>query len=358
VTGFEIPRKLILRSVMQKSHLMLKQILFFSFLATTTFFFMQGCSEEKNACDLAIVNPLKPLAITLERKEKELFALKDLSELQRFVMNNPAYADFFLNRREYPHDSLFIQSLYKLVHDPYLDTVYHEVDAHFGNMENFQKELGQAFARLQQYYPGFKVPLIQTGITGFATDLYVSDTLIIIGLDFFLGRHGRFRPQNYPQYIVERFEEEYIIPNIILHLSKYFNEQDPMDETFLADMIFYGKSYVFTQSILPCTEDALLIQYKPEVLTEVRENEEIIWASLLENELLYETNHFVKKKFLEERPSIPEIGTKCPGRIGAWVGWRVVISFCNENASIDIPDLMKMKDAESIFRESGYKPGN
>lgn len=317
-----------------------------------------GCNKKTDPCREPNVDALKPLDVDIERKELELFSLKSRDEIERFVYRNPVYSTVFLNKNQYPNDSLFISSLLRLIQDPYIDTLFAEVKDYFQDLTPLETELGAAFARIQAYDPEFKAPKIQTGITGFATDLYISDSLVVIGLDFFLGRNGSYRPQQYPSYIVERFEEEFIVPNIILHLSKNYNAHDPADDRFLADMLFYGKSYVFTKSILPCTPDWLLIQYKPETLSEVKENDHIIWASLLENELLYETNHFIKRKFLEERPNVPEIGKNCPGRIAAWVGWEIMKSWLEENPEKNLNDLMNRTDVDQLFRESKYKPTN
>jgi len=321
-------------------------------------FWILGCNQKTDPCQEAKKAGLKPLNVEIERKELELFSLESKGEIQMFVHRNPVYCTVFLNKNQYPHDSIFISSLHRLIHDPYVDTLFSEVKEYFQDLTPLKTELGKAFARIQAYDSEFKAPKIQTGITGFATDLFISDSLVVIGLDFFLGRNGTYRPQQYPSYIVERFEEEYIVPNIILHLSKNYNAHDPADDRFLADMLFYGKSYVFTKSMLPCTPDRLLIQYEPETLKEVKENDHIIWASILENKLLYETNHFIKRKFLEERPNVPEIGKNCPGRIAAWVGWEIMKSWKEENPGENLDDLMPRTDVDQLFRESKYKPAN
>jgi hypothetical protein len=315
-----------------------------------------GCQSNHDPCEKAKKEPLEPMTVNVQRMDQELFNCTSRSQIIEFTRDNRDYANKFLNRREFPNDSLFYNSLQRLINDPYLDTIRAEVDKYFGDFSQLEYELGLAFARIKKEFPDFNPPVVQTGITGFATDLVVTPGQVIIGLDFFLGRFGTYRPQQYPSYIAERFEAEYIVPNIVLHLSRQYNELDPNNDTFLADMIYYGKSYLFTKHALPCISDALIIQYKEETLKEVRENEEIIWASILQNELLYETSHFIKRKFLEERPSVPEIGTKCPGRIGAWMGWRVMQSYQKRHKEIRLQEVMKMTDADQLFSESGYKP--
>jgi len=62
-----------------------------------------------------------------------------------------------------------------------------------------------------------------------------------------------------------------------------------------------------------------------------------------------------KKKYLDERPKVYEIGNKCPGRIGTWLGWEIVNKYMKVN-QVDLQSLMIEKDAQKIFTLSNYKP--
>ncbi|MDH3710460.1 MAG: gliding motility lipoprotein GldB, partial [Cyclobacteriaceae bacterium] len=78
----------------------------------------------------------------------------------------------------------------------------------------------------------------------------------------------------------------------------------------------------------------------------------------VEKKLLYETSHFTKKKYMDERPTTVEIGNKCPGRIGEWLGWQIVMKYMKENPQISLDQLMESEDVQGIFTQSRYKPPN
>ncbi len=90
----------------------------------------------------------------------------------------------------------------------------------------------------------------------------------------------------------------------------------------------------------------------------ITDHEDVIWASFLENEVLFETNHFVKDKFISERPKTYEIGENCPGRIGRWVGWRILDSYTRNNPEVTFKEVMDNDNALKIFEVSKYKPVN
>ena len=66
----------------------------------------------------------------------------------------------------------------------------------------------------------------------------------------------------------------------------------------------------------------------------------------------------MKNKFIGESPNVYEISEKCPGRIGAWLGWEIVKKYMDKNPEVSIVDLMNDTDAHRIFQMSGYKPRN
>lgn len=295
--------------------------------------------------------------MSVKRLEHELFALESKEGVKDFLDENPALASGFLQRKQYPHDSVLVNTLYKLIHDPHIDTLYKETREIFDDLSDIESSFQKAFKHIKYYYPDFKAPDIQTIVTGFGRDLFVSDSVIIIGLDFYIGEDATFRPLDIPNYILKRYQKEYIVPSCILLLSNKFNKTDYKNKSMLAEMVFYGKAYYFTEKILPYANDSLLIGYTKQQLDDVNKNQNIVWAHFVQNQLLYETNHFIKKKYIEERPKTLEIGDKAPGRIGVWLGWEIVKKYMKENPETSLPELMKMTDVQKIFSQSKYKPG-
>ncbi|MGK7394541.1 MAG: gliding motility lipoprotein GldB [Candidatus Cyclobacteriaceae bacterium M3_2C_046] len=313
-----------------------------------------GCSKKQ--CDIAPEISQINIDLKINRLEQELFNLKTKTEVNSFIHNYPDFSKSFLNRSEYPHDSMLVNRLYNLIHDPHIDSLYQETQQVFGDFSQVEQEFRRAFQHIKHYYPQFEAPRIYTMITGMSNDLFVSNDMIVIGLDFFLGEGAQYRPLDIPQYILKRYQKEYIVPSVVLLLSNKFNQTNYQDKSMLADMIFYGKSYYFTKQMMPCANDSLIIGYSGQELEDIDQHEDIIWANFLENELLYETSHIIKNKFFGERPKVFEIGDKCPGRIGAWVGWEIVQQYMENEEGVSLPELMADTKVQEIFKQSRYKP--
>lgn len=313
-----------------------------------------GCQKKSCQTDPAVaaVN----LQLKIERLEKSLYASKSKQDVQQFLQAHPLFVKKYFQIDPARPDDNFVSSLYGMVTNPQLRQFVAKTDKIFGDLTNPQRDLETAFKYIKYYYPETTVPPVQTFMSGLlGPDLIVNDSLIVLGLDYFAGKKAGYRPKQ-PEYILKRYEPASLVPAVVLQLSAKFNQTQLENKTMLAQMIYYGKSYYFTEQVQPCTPDSVIIGYSDQQMADVQYNEGKIWAHLVEKSLLFETSHFKTGKYLEERPTIPEIDAQCPGRIGRWVGWQIVRKYMSENPDVTLPQLMAEKDAQKIFTMSRYKP--
>ena len=313
-----------------------------------------SCGDNKciDAPDVSNIN----ISVNIDRLDKKLHKIPTKDKLSEVLDKNPMFAEHFLNLSKYPRPEILVDRYYSLLNSDGIDSLFTEVDLLFGDMDDIRLQFEDAFRFLKYYYPDFQVPKIQTVVTGIANDLYISDSLIIIGLDYYLGPEGKYRPLDIPDYILTRYQKVYLTPQIMLLYTEFFNKTDYKDQSALADMIYYGKAYYMAKNLMPCTPDSLFTGYTAFETADIADHEPVIWASFLENEVLFERNPFIKDKFLSERPKTLEVGENCPGRIGRWVGWRIVQKYAQQHPDITLPELMGQHDAQMIFSESRYKP--
>jgi hypothetical protein len=314
-------------------------------------------------CFFLLTSCTKNEDVTLIRLDQQLIPGKSPDMVQAILNRNPAVAQLYFNANEAGNDTALVRELTNRVMNPALNELNKQVQAEFGDMADLKTQLAEAFSNIKKDFPGFKTPKVVTVVTGFmGPDLVVTDSLIVIGLDYFVGPKAKYLPpaQEYPQYILRRYQKPYIVPAIIFAISDKYNAANRADQTMLADMVYYGKGYVFTKAMLPEVNgepvaDSLIIGYTDKQLTETFNAQDIVWAHFIDNQLLYQTSSAIKQRYLNERPFTAEIGQACPGAIGRWVGWRIVGHYHDEHSNVSIPELMRNADARQIFEQSGYK---
>ncbi len=295
--------------------------------------------------------------LEIERIDQQLFEAENIATLTGIIDKNQVFAEFFLSRSQYPHDSILAHRVFNLLKDPEIQKLRNETVEIFGDLSELEDQFSEAFRHIKYYYPDFNPPRIQAVFTGLAHDMYVSDSILIFGLDYYLGNEASYRPLDVPEYILKRYRKENIVPNSLLLISDKYNRTDVSDQRLVADMVYYGKAHYFARQMLPCVPDSIFLGYTPEEMKIVNRSEQIIWANFIENELLFETNHFLKDKFIAERPKTFEISQHCPGRIGRWVGWEIIKTYMDKNPETSLGEMMNETNALKIFERSRYKPG-
>lgn len=295
--------------------------------------------------------------LTFETFHNEIAAITTKDELVSLLTREPLIRDYIFRRTAYDNDSVFISTIFNKLTNPHIDSLLMETNDVFGDLSELKAQFKEAFANLKYYYPDFVAPKVQTVISGLDNDLFVSDSLIIVSLDFYLGRGAKYRPKLY-EYLLRQYNKENIVPSCMLMygIDSRLNKTDLSDKTVLADMIAFGKAYYFAKHMLPCVPDSIFTWYTPEEIEGSRKNQDLIWARFIEDRVLFSTGYQIKQKYLGERPKTLEVGEKCPGRIGQWVGWQIVNSYMEAHPETTLPELMRFSNAQKIFKESKYKP--
>ena len=309
--------------------------------------------------------------VAIERLEETLIAQPTPEALSAWLEQNPILRDQLLGRENYvdPRSGMidsaaFVEDLFATIsHPTFQDTLYAEAAAEFANMDDIKSNLELAFRRLKAYDPDFVQPKVQTIVSAFTRDIFVSDSLWVISIDCYIGSDASYRPtgpgyQPLPGYLMRRYQREYIVPMLLKSYALKYIATDvtPNANSLLADMLGYGKTYEFTKSVLPELPDSLIIRYSGEELAGVEANEAFLWGHFIQNELLFEKNPGVISSYLDEAPNVPAISTKCPGRIGRWLGWQIVKEYRRKHPETTLVEIMEHASAQAMLEGARYKP--
>jgi len=312
---------------------------------------LSACSNEHSGPDTSAI----VLKLNLKRLDQQIANLKTHEEAGQFLDANPIFAETFLMRSRLPHDSIAINEVLKLGNSTYIDTLAQEAAAYFGDMADVKAQFEAAFKTIKYYYPDFNPPTIYTVVTGYSNDLTVTDSAIFIGLDYFLGKRSRYRSPD-PGYIIDQYSKEMLVPATVMMLSSKYNEVEASNRSLLTQMVAYGKAYEFTSQVLPGTADSLIIRYTNQQMVDCKANQANIYAHFVRENLFFEPSQAATKKYVEQRPAVVEIGAKCPGRVGTWLGWQIVRAYLKSHPEVTLPQLMAQDKAQILFEQAKYRP--
>lgn len=226
----------------------------------------------------------------------------------------------------------------------------------FQDVADIESVVSGAFTAIHQNFPEKKLPEIYFFVSGFNRPVMMNENLIAFGTDFYLGA-------DYALY--KGFSYEYMLPNMrrelmsvdivsttLFRMFAFNGDQDRL----LDNMIFRGKILYMISVMMPDELPANIMGYTSDQWKWAEKYEKEIWSTMIDQKDLFTTDVMMIKKYLNDAPFTAPISSESPGRLGTWIGWRIVASYMDRNNSIDLKQLMDEKNAQKILENSGYRP--
>lgn len=236
--------------------------------------------------------------------------------------------------------------------------LFNEVKHTFQDFSETKLEIESLFNHLKYYFPEFNPPRVITSTSDvdYRNRVIVTDTIAIIALDNYLGSDHKFY-QGIPVYLREDLKKEQIVVDFAgEYAKKYIYQQQ--SNTFLNEMIYFGKQLYFKDLMIPFKTEAQRIGYTEVQLKWAVSNESYIWRYFIERELLFSTDSKLPGRFITPAPFskfyLEGIDTESPGRLGQYMGWQIVRAYMQQN-KVSLKDLL-IADSEEIFNNSKFKP--
>ena len=302
------------------------------------------------------------------RKKKDLISkeinFNDLTGVLKKIDNQEEFSDFILSNSEVMSPFFELQTplieddvsqIYSLIDNVYFDSLYLDVKKTFDDFIEIYINLNNSFY-LYNRESDFKLkPELNILVSGFYNDVVVSKKSIILGIEYFLEHNNKYKPSDLPEYILDRYTPVHLNSTLLKSYFSQFNVINESDQSMLNEMIAFGKLYYVVGAISECEKDNIILGYSKNEFELLEENEAFIYSYFIQNELFFEKQSKEKQKYMSERPSTYEISPQVPGRIGRWLGWKIVNSYMNRN-QLTLEELLLEVDFKKIFYNSNYKP--
>jgi hypothetical protein len=256
-------------------------------------------------------------------------------------------------------DTLKVIQIRDFITDPFNRGLYEKSREVYPDLGFLEDGLTNTFGNIKTVYPEFKVPRVYTYISGLLYEYPVQyiDTVIVIGLDMFLGwNFEEYRAAALPVYLTRRMEPQNIIPECSRQIAFSILPQDLQPKTLLDQMILHGKVLYAMELFLPETPDSLKIGYTKSQMEWCHENEAQLWRLLIDQELLFRSDAALNSRFIQDGPFTTGLPSGSPAMLGRWLGWQIVRSYMKKNSGTSLQQLFEQTDSQLILSESGYKP--
>lgn len=328
--------------------------------------FLHACKNEKNSSIDTIKDielEVEPVELNWKYLDLDLLELRKSSRFKDYTSLQKSHGTFFnlfckriINIGE-PGSPQFEMYFKEFLTDPTIKSVFDSVNLIYADRKEFIEPLNDAFTRYKQFFPKNRIPRVETFISGFNYGIIATDSVLGIGLDMFLGKDNKFYSMlSVPKFISYSMGKEYLVSSAVKGWMTTEFVLDSKSNTLLDEMIYEGKMLYVLDALFPETHDSIKIKYSNFQLEWAKHNEAPAWKYLIDQKLLFNTNHLEKRKIIADAPFTTGMPKESPGRIGQFLGWQIVRKYMSKKDKIDLMALINETNSQKILNESGYKP--
>ena len=267
----------------------------------------------------------------------------------------PIYVEGVLG--EDANDILRLARLYAdFLRDTIVAHTNHEIRKQFADIKAIQQELNEGFTRLHYLYPNWEIPKLFFFISGFNLQIFQYENWIGVGVDMYLGSDYPYYNQVVHNYQKTTMRKECLSRDVLnFYLDRHISYTSQQNR-LLEQMIYCGKKIYLLGQILPQQSPWNIIGYTKAQWDWCVANEQAIWNRVMDKRDLFKTESMLLTSYLREGPFTSEISRESPGRLGIWIGWRIVDQYMRNNKQVSLQALMSDGDAQKILEQSKYKP--
>ncbi len=292
--------------------------------------------------------------------DDELFAAKeDLS--QKLPDIQSGYDEFF---RIFTQQMIRVgdvdnpgpfEKLQSFIEDSVIINVKKQADVLIDKTQ-LKQDFEKAFKHYKHYFPEKKIPNIYTCVSGFNQSIVVSENLIGISLDKYLGDNEYYPQLGIAKYKVKNMHPGKIVPDALFAWALTDYPIKPEADKLIEHMVYKGKLMYFLDAMMPDLADTIKIGYSAEQLEFCKDSEQGMWTYLAEHKMLFSTKRMDIKRYVDDGPYTSGFTSDSPGRVGVWLGWQIVKAYMKKNPKITLKELLENEDYLGILNASGYHP--
>ncbi len=300
--------------------------------------------------------------VKIHRFDKDLITLDTThlkAEIDSLYKHYPDFMPEFCNNvldTSYTDTTAVSHLMVKFLNDTTFKPVNKKVLSLFSNVSGIEKKVSDAFTYIHYYFPDVKLPEIYFFVSGFNRQVMLSDKFIALGTDLYLGSDFPSYKSFTYQYMMYNMRPESVPVDLVSTTLFRMFMLNTSEERLLDNMIFRGKIMYLISVFMPNEKPENIMGYNPEQWKWSKSNEKQIWGSIIDQKYLFSTDVQLIRKFMNEAPFTAPISQDSPGRLGTWIGWRIVQSYMNKNEKVSLTQLMDENNSQKILEDSGYRP--
>lgn len=317
---------------------------------------MASCHEKEPAYKARLDIKPETYDLQFERYEDVLFNLDTADFQQELMRVQNDYRVFLGGDLNNPNAVKYLKDF---ATDPFCMNLYYKVKNAFPDLKEVEPMVEDVLARFHHYYPDIELPqkayTCITGINYDETPIQVIDNHLVISLDWYLNSDEVYDQIGMPKYFQVRTSPATIAKDVANRLYMHYLYEWRKQGQIVGEMVFYGRLNYFIEALCPAMPDSILLGYSSSQWHWAVENEGQVWADIVGSRRLYDAGLDAYMMYFGDGPFTQAYSNEAPSRLGEFFGLNIVRSYASIHDT-PLQELMRRKDLQNIFQDSGYKP--
>lgn len=285
------------------------------------------------------------------------------------IMRDYNGPDSLAARRALATDSVEVKAFMKTISELPYDTLLVEgwassravemftppVDSVFNGTESLAAGLGKILGRAAD--EGLELPQRRYAAVVYdrPKSILFVDSVMLIALNHYLG--ADFEGYSHWPYFMRRTKTPENMPYDMAEALVATSYPFKGNGTLLSRLLYEGALAHAKQS-LAGGDAASALGYDESTWKSLLDNEAAMWHSIVADRLLYDTSQGTVDRLVAPSARVTVLGTEAPGRVGRFIGYRIVESYIKNNPDTTLPQLLApdFYTSDRTLAAAGYAP--
>ena len=228
------------------------------------------------------------------------------------------------------------------------------------DVSSIEYDLGALKRAVEVQLPSISFPRhIYGAVVPYEQSVIVLDSAIIVGLNHYLGvdYEGYAAFENYRRVLKIPERIVYDIAEALVRST--FPYTPDLEDSLFSRMAYEGMIVYTVKSLVENSDLAFVLGYDKNQLKWAFENESKIWHKIVSDNLLYSTDPSITMRLVEPSSASLIINSAAPGRIGRYVGYKIVSNYLKGNSDLSLESLFvkRIYNSPQMLIDADYKGG-